>query len=496
MSINNLNNKFDLSDVSFLIPVRIDSLERLLNIQLVVRFIKEYFDTTVLMLEADVFEKVEIAEVDKKIFVRDSDPLFFHTRYRNQLVLCSKTPYVAIWDTDILMVPEQIKDAIELLRADKADMVLPYDGRVFNVPTVLRKLYQTTENLKVLTGNIKKFPLAYGKFSVGGAFIVNRKKYIKAGMENENFYGWGPEDFERVKRWEILGYKVNRIQGGLFHLPHPRGYSNNYREHHNRKVLQKELIRICKQDRQSLRTEVATWDAVRHFSLPKEPVSKKPESCLIELTNPLSTYVLNLKERIDRKEHVIKEFEGKPEFNVKIVEACEHQIGAVGLWLSIVKVIRLAKQQDEELILICEDDHYFTKHYEKEYLFQNIVEASQKGCEVLSGGIGGFGYAVPVATNQFWLDWFWCTQFIVVYKPFFQKILDYQFKEGDTADGVISQLSNSKITLYPFISEQKDFGYSDVTDNNNKAGLITKHFKDAQANLSMIAGEVKSNESI
>lgn len=34
--------------------------------------------------------------------------------------------------------------------------------------------------------------------SVGGAFLVNRKVYLKAGGENEHFYGWGPEDTERV----------------------------------------------------------------------------------------------------------------------------------------------------------------------------------------------------------------------------------------------------------------------------------------------------------
>ena len=43
----------------------------------------------------------------------------------------------------------------------------------------------------------------------------------------------------------------------------------------------------------------------------------------------------------------------------------------------------------------------------------------------------------------------------MVYKKFFQKILDYEFKDTDTADGVISMLSNNLMTLYPFISKQK-----------------------------------------
>ena len=62
---------------------------------------------------------------------------------------------------------------------------------------------------------------------------------------------------------------------------------------------------------------------------------------------------------------------------------------------------------------------------------------------------------MPIAKNRYWVDWFWCTQFIVVYKKLFQKILDYEFKDTDTADGVISMLSNNLMTLYPFISKQK-----------------------------------------
>ena len=63
----------------------------------------------------------------------------------------------------------------------------------------------------------------YGYHSVGGAFIVNKEKYLNAGGENENFYGWGLEDCERVKRMEILNLQVHRSIGSLFHLWHPTG---------------------------------------------------------------------------------------------------------------------------------------------------------------------------------------------------------------------------------------------------------------------------------
>lgn len=200
----------------------------------------------------------------------------------------------------------------------------------------------------------------------------------------------------------------------------------------------------------------------------------------------IPTYVIHMKEREDRKQHILKEFEGKDEFELNFIEACKDPVGAVGLWKSIVKVIRLAREKEEDVIIICEDDHFFTEYYSKEMLFQNITEAYHQHADVLSGGIGGFGTAVPVGKNRYWVDWFWCTQFIVVYSKFFERILNYSFGEQDTADGVISALANP-MALYPFISRQKDFGYSDVTPSNNEqTGMITRHFAAADQRLAVI----------
>ncbi|MBR5919321.1 MAG: glycosyl transferase, partial [Prevotella sp.] len=84
-------------------------------------------------------------------------------------------------------------------------------------------------------------------------------------------------------------------------------------------------------------------------------------------------------------------------------------------------------------------------------------------------------------------DWFWSTQFIVVFKPLFQKILDYDFKDSDTADGVLSVIAKDKMTMYPFVSVQTDFGYSDVTRSNNEiSGMVDHLFRKADYRLSIV----------
>ncbi|MGV8137962.1 MAG: hypothetical protein AB2L20_22355 [Mangrovibacterium sp.] len=73
--------KIDLKDVTFLIPIRIDSSQRLENILAVLRFLHSYFHTSVFVLEADVREQVRVPDSIRKWFVKDHDPVFHRTHY-------------------------------------------------------------------------------------------------------------------------------------------------------------------------------------------------------------------------------------------------------------------------------------------------------------------------------------------------------------------------------------------------------------------------------
>jgi hypothetical protein len=45
--------------------------------------------------------------------------------------------------------------------------------------------------------------------------------------------------------------------------------------------------------------------------------------------------------------------------------------------------------------------------------------------------------------------------------------LDCELEDFDAGDLRISALTDKKWVIYPFISTQKDYGYSDVTERNN-----------------------------
>lgn len=77
-------------------------------------------------------------------------------------------------------------------------------------------------DIGVLKNNILKMVLPYGTNMGGGAIFITREKFENSGGEDESFYGWGPEDWNRIEKWTQLGYRIERVKGPLFHLTHPR----------------------------------------------------------------------------------------------------------------------------------------------------------------------------------------------------------------------------------------------------------------------------------
>ncbi len=233
--------KSDIRDVTFLIPVRLDSVFRLENLMATVEFLKENFNCRILILEADSYNRHLIDSLCYDIeymFVEDKDLVFHRTKYINIMTLNSKTPFLSIWDSDIIIPPMQITDAVIQLRSHAYQIAYPYNGRFMETSLLLRAKYMQNKDWKFLVRNESKMQLLNNYTRcVGGAIFVNREKYIASGMENENFYGWGAEDDERYKRWETLGYSIYKSNGCLFHLTHPRNENSNYiSEYHKRKA--------------------------------------------------------------------------------------------------------------------------------------------------------------------------------------------------------------------------------------------------------------------
>lgn len=161
-------------------------------------------------------------------YIIDNDSLLHRTSFINQMIIDASFPYIAVWDVDVIVSINQIINGLILLQNDEADFVYPYDKFFLETTPIIRKFFIEDRNFDILVHNQKKMKEMYAPDPLGGAFIVNREAYIKAGMENEDFYGWGMEDGERFYRWQRLGYRVKRVPGPLYHLSHPRGINSKF----------------------------------------------------------------------------------------------------------------------------------------------------------------------------------------------------------------------------------------------------------------------------
>ena len=226
--------KTNLKDVTFLILVRIDSIERLENLMAVIAFIRRHFDTNIHVLECASYNNGYLKKLLGKnvhySFQEDSDVILYRTKYLNQMLQHVGTPFVAIWDADVIVTINQLKECVELLRTGIADFVYPYRRYFLDTTAIIRELFLKKKQINLLVKNAGKMEELYAPNPLGGGFLCRLDAYIEAGGENEKYYGWGVEDGERFQRFTKLGYRVKRLEGVMFHLYHPRGI--NSRIHH------------------------------------------------------------------------------------------------------------------------------------------------------------------------------------------------------------------------------------------------------------------------
>lgn len=250
------------SELTIVIPVRIDSKERKENLDVVLFSLLNTTNAFIIILEADTEQRYYCNEINNRLnylFVQDNNPIFHRTHYLNNLLNLSKTNIVGVWDTDVILDGSQINEAVKAIK-NGITFCYPYDGRF-----LFLGIEQSNKIRKDVLTFLHDKPcseletLCIGRPSAGGAFVVNKQRYLKDGGENENFYGWGPEDAERLKRMEILNEPIKRIQGFLFHMYHPRGINSTCGLERDKNNIQ-ELIKICQMRKDQLQEYINTWN--------------------------------------------------------------------------------------------------------------------------------------------------------------------------------------------------------------------------------------------
>ena len=221
----------DISDVTFIIPVRIESSDRSRNLTLSVGYLLNNTNAEIIIMESDEEQRVPKIIEDlvksntsfskriKYLFDSTKEKLFHRTRLLNVMLLESKTPIVVNYDCDILLPLSSYEQAARMCR-EGFDLIYPFsfgDGAQARVLLNSSDVTDFTKSYDLKT--LKSFPW---RAEYGFCQFFKRQSYLSGFMENENFMAYGPEDSERANRWVTLGFKVGRVDNLVYHLEHAR----------------------------------------------------------------------------------------------------------------------------------------------------------------------------------------------------------------------------------------------------------------------------------
>lgn len=223
-----------LEDVTFMIPVRIDSPDRAFNLKYVISYLTDNFNTRIIIKESDSIQRVPDILGDlmhqKPIwyeYEHNTSGVFHRTRLINEMLSLVSTPVVANYDTDVIIRAASIIEAKNMILWEGFDLVFPFlKGK---------SQYRINRETAIMHQDITKaphkdIPLNYSL--CGFCQFLNTESYRQAGMQNEQFLSWGPEDREFLYRFEKLNYKIIWLRNYVYHLEHERGKNSGQKNPH------------------------------------------------------------------------------------------------------------------------------------------------------------------------------------------------------------------------------------------------------------------------
>jgi hypothetical protein len=174
-------------------------------------------------------------------------------------------------------------------------------------------------------------------------------------------------------------------------------------------------------------------------------------------------YVINLKERTDRMENIIKNFGNL--FNLIRVDAVKHEFGWKGCFLSHIKCITIAKEKKMKNIFVIEDDcePYDCNFYDRLCKIKNILD----NMENWDIWLGGCNKPNPIEKINISDEWF-----VKINKARSTHMIcynhtSYDYFLNETMEIPIDCAWYKKInayTSYPFVGFQTP-SFSDISNN-------------------------------
>lgn len=241
-------NKHSTEEISFIIPIKIDSNDRLENINFTCKYLKKsYINSQIILVECDINSNLNIFANKLKI------DYFFLKKERfskslavNLGLINSNKNFICIWDADMIASPDAIIQGLNILKKNQINLIVPHNQIFVNIKNNLRERFLLDcQSLITELHSISKYNYRISNenmdiYTCHGGFILTRKDTLKS-IGGFNFlmtsYGW--EDSEILLRYKKLGLNYCFIKEfSTIHLHHYRGEDSKINEFYNLNFLE------------------------------------------------------------------------------------------------------------------------------------------------------------------------------------------------------------------------------------------------------------------
>lgn len=255
-----------MKDLTFIIPIRVDTEDRIENCLTILRFLQQHFpQSEVLLMEQDAESRtdriVEAFPSVKRDFVRNPDRFSKSVAVNTGIALATRA-LICMCDTDILLHPDAIRRAAEMLRKRRKRVVIPHNRMVLDVSGALKAEISSSLDMEKY-GKVRRFVAAPIRADIilrdnnGGIFMADKEVLILEGGLNKKMISYGWEDSEFSRRLDKLGYYTFMLpEFNLVHLDHRRGPDSQINEMFD--VNRSEYEKISAMSRRQLQSYVET----------------------------------------------------------------------------------------------------------------------------------------------------------------------------------------------------------------------------------------------
>ncbi len=267
---NLLNNeKVTLEDLHFVIITKIDNNYRLNNLQKVIAHLNKFFNNTIYIAEYDNESKIEFSGNYQKHLIQPISNGFWRNYAANQLYeKIGPIKFLFNLESDVIFDPRAIINCYNLLKENKFNFCMPFNGFQFWLNEKATKYYNLTSDFPSIWKNVyglsDDFETFYFDNQIkndylhsGYCYMINFDVFKSIGLENQNFVKHGYDDTERIARFLKNGHEIFYSNHFCFHLWHPRNKTNLYYDvdDNNRK----EFLRMIQMSPLEFKVELTKW---------------------------------------------------------------------------------------------------------------------------------------------------------------------------------------------------------------------------------------------